>query len=541
MDRSKFLKAISYSSVGLLIMPAIESCLSKNKKKFQGEIAGANSAVGHKLRENNFDAPASFRKVRYLILGAGVAGLAAARMLHKKGETDFVVIDLAGQPGGNAASGKNEVSSYPRGAHYLPAINKAEGELFDFLNEHEIIQGVVDEKIIYNPLHLCAEPEERLHIQGHWQHGLIPSVGLNDGERQEITSFLSLMETYRFAKGSDGKYAFDIPLDQSSDDPAFTVFDHIDMKAWLENQGWRSRYLHWYVNYCCKDDYGAAYDQTSAWAGIHYFASRRGQVQGGSHEDILTWPEGNQFLIQKLITGFGEKIQLSELVFSMTIGDKKTFIETWQEKNNSVVQYEAESIICCLPRYVIKRLMPEIIVQDGYLPEYTPWMVANLTVKGEPATISGESLCWDNVLFNSESLGYVNACHQQIRVYNNKNVLTYYIPLVNSSPQEARKLISSKTHEDWCKEIMQDLEYAHPEISRIVENVEIWLWGHGMARPKPGFYVDTKRRKARESYKQRIFFAHSDLSGISIFEEAFYHGNRAATEAIQSLSTNPST
>jgi hypothetical protein len=88
---------------------------------------------------------------------------------------------------------------------------------------------------------------------------------------------------------------------------------------------------------------------------------------------------------------------------------------------------------------------------------------------------------------------------------------------------------------------MQDLEYAHPEISRIVENVEIWLWGHGIARPKPGFYVDTKRRKARESYKQRIFFAHSDLSGISIFEEAFYHGNRAATEAIQSLSTNPST
>lgn len=539
MDRSKFLKTIGYSSAALLLMPAIESCLKRNYNKIAGEIVGANSAIGHKIRENSFDPPSSFHKVKFLILGAGVSGLAAARMLHKKGETDFVVVDLADQPGGNAASGKNEVSSYPRGAHYLPVINNSESELYNFLQEHQIIQGVADQKIIYNPLHLCSEPEERLHIQGHWQHGLIPSTGLNDQEKKEITSFLEMMDGYRLAKGKDGKYAFDIPVDQSSDDPTFAEFDRIDMKTWLISHGWQSQYLHWYVNYCCKDDYGTSYDRTSAWAGIHYFASRRGQVQGGGHEDILTWPEGNQFLVQKLMTGFEKNLQLSELVFKISLNDEKVLADTWQEKDNTVVRYEADAIICCLPRYVLKRILPEVVNQESYLPDYAPWMVANLTIKGEPVTITGESLCWDNVLYNSESLGYVNACHQQIRVYNNKNVLTYYFPLINFTPQEARKLMSSKTHADWCAEIMQDLEYAHPNMSEIVENIEIWLWGHGMAKPTPGFYTSEKRRKAIEPYHQKIFFAHSDLSGISIFEEAFSHGNRAAAEALAVVNRIP--
>ena len=45
--------------------------------------------------------------------------------------------------------------------------------------------------------------------------------------------------------------------------------------------GWRARastdpQLRWYLDYCCRDDYGAGMAQVSAWAGIHYFASRHG-------------------------------------------------------------------------------------------------------------------------------------------------------------------------------------------------------------------------------------------------------------------------
>jgi hypothetical protein len=40
---------------------------------------------------------------------------------------------------------------------------------------------------------------------------------------------------------------------------------------------------------------------------------------------------------------------------------------------------------------------------------------------------------------------------------------------------------------------------------------------------------------AQESGYPHIFFAHSDLSGISIFEEAFYHGNRAAQAVLAAI------
>jgi hypothetical protein len=50
-----------------------------------------------------------------------------------------------------------------------------------------------------------------------------------------------------------------------------------------------------------------------------------------------------------------------------------------------------------------------------------------------------------------------------------------------------------------------------------------------MIRPRPGFIWSGARSQAMKPYRN-IHFAHSDLSGIALFEEAFYHGLRAADE-----------
>ena len=49
------------------------------------------------------------------------------------------------------------------------------------------------------------------------------------------------------------------------------------------------------MNYCCRDDYGAMAADTSAWAGVHYFASRAPEEKGP-----LTWPEGNGWITRLL-------------------------------------------------------------------------------------------------------------------------------------------------------------------------------------------------------------------------------------------------
>jgi hypothetical protein len=56
-----------------------------------------------------------------------------------------------------------------------------------------------------------------------------------------------------------------------------------------------------------------------------------------------------------------------------------------------------------------------------------------------------------------------------------------------------------------------------------------------MIRPVPGFIWGAQRR-AGLAQKPPVFTAHSDMSGVSIFEEAYTHGVRAAENAMAYLS-----
>jgi hypothetical protein len=57
-------------------------------------------------------------------------------------------------------------------------------------------------------------------------------------------------------------------------------------------------------------------------------------------------------------------------------------------------------------------------------------------------------------------------------------------------------------------------------------------WGHAMISPRPNFLWNGARDEAQKPFRN-IHFAHSDLSGIALFEEAFYHGIRAAREILE--------
>ena len=97
-------------------------------------------------------------------------------------------------------------------------------------------------------------------------------------------------------RGADGKPAFALPLAYSSRDPGLLALDRIPYAAWLDAQGWRSPVLRAYLRYCMRDDYGCEPANVSAWAGIHYFAGRRGWAADGAGDSVLTWPEGNDHL-----------------------------------------------------------------------------------------------------------------------------------------------------------------------------------------------------------------------------------------------------
>jgi hypothetical protein len=56
-----------------------------------------------------------------------------------------------------------------------------------------------------------------------------------------------------------------------------------------------------------------------------------------------------------------------------------------------------------------------------------------------------------------------------------------------------------------------------------------------MVRPTPGFVWGQARRKAQEPLNASLHFAHSDLGGLALFEEANWHGVRAAEAVLGAL------
>jgi monoamine oxidase len=525
MRRRKFLK-LSIAFTGLNSF--LSSC--HPKKKIKGSIIGASSNVGHLLRDRNFSLPEKTTKHQIVIIGAGASGLSAAYHLQKAGITDFIVLDLEDQEGGNSRYGKNSVSSYSWGAHYVPTPNNNLTEYLEFLTSAGVIEKFNEEGLpVYAEQYLCFDPEERLYINGRWQEGLIPDFGVPAKEKEQIKQFLKLMDQYRRQRGKDDKEVFAIPIDDSSKDEIFTRLDNITMKDWLVQNGFSSDYLHWYVNYCVRDDFGINYDQASAWIGIHYFASRKGKGVNAEHGDVLTWPEGNGFLINHLSKDIKNKIQLGKLAVNVRLSADNVTVTYFDTKENKVLGVEAEHCIAAVPQFVFSRLFPDqqqMQKVKKYF-HYVPWMVANLTVS-KLEERSGAPLSWDNVIYNSPSLGYIAATHQLLQQSVPKKNLTYYLPLTQGSVADARKEAHEKNYGQWLDYIIQDLQKIHPNIKDAIEEANILIWGHAMAQPGKGMIHGGVRGELSQSINDQIHFAHTDLAGASIFEEAFYQGLRVA-------------
>ena len=71
---------------------------------------------------------------------------------------------------------------------------------------------------------------------------------------------------------------------------------------------------------------------------------------------------------------------------------------------------------------------------------YSPWLTANLTLDRLPRERGhGAPLSWDNVIYDSQALGYVDATHQSLRTHSERSVWTYYWSLADQSPADGRR------------------------------------------------------------------------------------------------------
>ena len=498
-----------------------------------GTLDGADFTRGHRLRDGaTFPEPTKRIETGVAILGGGVAGLSAAWTLAEAGVTDFRLFELEDRTGGNARSGRNTVSAYPLGAHYLPLPNVEAKGVLRLLERLGIITGREGDKPVFDPYQLVSDPDERLLHLGKWQEGLIPTKGLTPGDRHDLNAFFAAMAAYRDRRDATGRPAFALPMEYSARDPDLLALDTLSFSAWLDAQGWHSPVLRGHVRYACRDDYGTEPDQVSAWAGVHYFASRRGVAANASSDTVLTWPEGNGHLVGRMAARLTSHLQCGQIVHRVRVAGKGVEIDSFDVASGKTVRITARSAILATPHFVTRRLVPPAPGADAPF-DYAPWIVANVTVDRPPAG-PGFELAWDNVSWTSRSLGYVVATHQSLKTVPGPTVLSWYLPLSDMSPADARRALIAQPLDYWQTMVRDDLLRTNPDLAGAISRIDIWRWGHAMIRPTPGFFWSGAREEAARP-QPPLFFAHSDLSGLSLFEEAHYRGTSAAQDAMAHL------
>lgn len=557
----RFTRAVFLSMMGGCAVAAVSGKFLLDalnaRVKFPIRMLGPSMNRGHVIRDGKMPKAATDAertKTRVTIVGGGMAGLSAGWWLKRNGFSDFKILELENEVGGNSSFGKNGISAYPWGAHYVPLANPESEYVRMFFQELGVIQGVdANGLAIYNDLYMCHDPEERLLKDGSFQEGLVPRRGLQPSDKQEMRRFFEVMKRYRELVGRDGKPGFAIPLDLSSQDEELIALDRISMAEWMKQNKFLGKPIRWYVDYCCRDDYGSLPEHVSAWAGIHYFAGRKGVAANAEMNSVVTWPAGNGFLADKLREMLNGKIVTGSAVFNVSSTESGATVSFFDVKENAAKIIECDYVIFAAPRFLARHLVsptrrdetvssPRISAhaersqneppqKQFESAQYAPWMVANVSLKRVPEG-KGVGLAWDNVSFSSRSLGYVVATHQNITTQRDApTVITYYYPMAQDEPSESRRILLERTAEEWSQLILADLEKMHNGITAEITAMDLWPWGHGMIRPSVG-YIWGETRRVMKKNMGNVYFAHSDMSGISNFEEAQYQGIEAAKQVL---------
>ena len=510
---------------------------SKPSGRLRGQRKDPDYPQGHRLREPDFPAaPTRQERLAGVILGGGVAGLSAGWRWTRAGLTDYRLLELESQVGGNSRALTYPSGSAPIGAHYLPVPNTEARAVRRLLTEMGLLTTEKDRPGL-DPRHLCHSRQERLFYEGEWRDGLIPHQALSEVSQEQIARFQEHISQWSRRRDSKGRKVFALPLHFSSTEEQYLALDRISFAQYAKRMGWDDPFLLWYLNYACRDDFGGSLENCSAWAGLHYFASRDGGGLGDA-DDILVWPEGNNRLVKFLQGEQKGQIHPGSLVLEVVPSENGVTIDYLELATGERVRLQAEVCLFCLPSFLRPYLLKDQPTLDRFL--YAPWLTANLELTSPPEDLEGPGFtAWDNVLYDSTSLGYVVSTHQRLTTAPNQpTVWTWYHPFPDEAPEVVRKTLLETQWEDWSQRVLGELEVVHADIRERCRRLDITVLGHGMIRPSVDFIWSGQMARARRP-QGRLFFGHGDLSGMSLFEESQFRGVLAAEQALAALGMEP--
>ncbi|RPH43300.1 MAG: FAD-binding protein, partial [Burkholderiales bacterium] len=353
--------------------------------------------IGHALRARwQRGAPgysdwraATSRTVDVAIVGGGVAGLGCAWRLHRAGHRDHLVLS-GPEPLGNAAARAFAGLGCPTGSHYLPLPSLESTHVRELLAELGILRGPPGAPAPeYDERALVHAPSHRLLVAGRWEAGSIPPAG-DDATRLQIARFLGLVEQLAGERGADGRRAFVVPVSERSRNAPSAALDRIDAASWLRAQGFDAAPLLAWLEYCTRDEFGATPDEVSAWALVHYFASRVGRARNAEPGAVFTWPDGLAPLARHLgaaADAAGRILPVSIERIEHAGAGMRLF--GWLHDGSPAggpgtpIVLNARRVVLAAPLSIAARMVPELS-RDAGPARRAPWTVANVVFRRPP-------------------------------------------------------------------------------------------------------------------------------------------------------------
>jgi glycine/D-amino acid oxidase-like deaminating enzyme len=501
---------------------AAAACRRPPPPPLQGSLLGREQAERGHARSSSAPTPSGDR-VDVLIVGGGIAGLCAAWRLVRAGFRGSVaIVELGDSAGGTSIAGP---SRFPWGAHYVTLPNRDARLYHTLLAELGVVTGHdSDGRPYFREDMLCHAPQERLFDGRSWVEGQLPSW-LSSRETEEIAEFEAICAHWSARVGSDGLPAFDIPVMGSSRDPEIRKLADLSLSQWLSEQGLAGEGVRWLARYAVRDDFGAEPENVSAWAGLHYHCARRPEpAVRDLATHVITWPEGNAWLVQQLASRIPWTISTGSVVRAVLPEEGQ--VQAVLAQGGTERMLTAQVVIAAVPSRVVARWLPVEVV-----PDLAPWRVAALHVERLPAS-SGVPFAWDSVRYQGRGLGYVSNVHQTV-AFRGPAVLSFYDPLSQVSPAEGRRALMAATWEEEVELVLSDLTPGHKDLREVTTRVDVMHWGHGTAIPSVGLHRSADWHTSHPH--PRVLLAHSDRSGMSLFEEASWHGVHAAERALEVL------
>ena len=320
----------------------------------------------------------------------------------------------------------------PLGAHYLPLPGEHDAEVIAAARGAGPAPQRDAAAPVYDERHLCHSPQERLFIDGQWHEGLLPPVeALPAGAARAHAGAVPALRR----GGRSCRAGRRLPhahrargLDAG---PRRARRDAVRAVAGPRRASTRPR--------CAGTSTTAAATTTAP-------APRRCRPGPASttspaatafmppatataeRDGVLTWPEGNGWLAERLAAPLRRAAAHRQRGAARRgAAATRSCVDLWNEREQRVERWSAPQLVLALPLFVAARLLDSAAAGAARRPSRRcatrPGWWPTCSCDRPPLDRGGAPPSWDNVLYGSAALGYVDAMHQSLRAHPGPTVL----------------------------------------------------------------------------------------------------------------------